>query len=57
MLCYRDMTFCPYWKKCAGGKGCFRALTKEVKAKSILIGLPICQFADKPDCYEEAEDD
>jgi hypothetical protein len=51
MICYRDMTFCRFYKECLTGKECGRALTKEVETKASKIGLPICQFIDKPECY------
>uniref|UniRef100_A0A6M3KTF3 Uncharacterized protein n=1 Tax=viral metagenome TaxID=1070528 RepID=A0A6M3KTF3_9ZZZZ len=50
MICYKDMTFCGFLE-CADKK-CHRRLTKEVKSKSIAIGLPICQFMDKPNCFK-----
>ena len=55
MLCYRDMTFCQYWKICVDGDTCFRALKQQVVLNARLAGLPICQFARKPDCYKEAD--
>ena len=57
MICYRDMTFCKYWKNCKKGKGCVRALTKKVyKSAKAWWGKdnpPIYQFADKPECFKE----
>ena len=60
MLCYADKTFCSYWKECKKGLSCNRALTdiilkraqkwsEGIKADDILI----CQFGDKPECFEE----
>lgn len=55
MICYRDMTFCPFWKECKDGKGCDRALTPEVKKKAVewfgKYGAPICRYVDKPRCF------
>ncbi len=58
MICYRDMTFCSFYKTCKDGEECHRALTKEVyKAADKWWGwsqegkAPICQFVEKPDCY------
>jgi len=57
-ICYKDMTYCPYWKTCKDGKGCNRALTKEVVAGAKRwmpdIDPPglIAMFYMKPDCYE-----
>lgn len=53
MLCYKDKTFCPYCEDCKEGLGCHRALTHEVKKQAEYTGLPISQFAEKPDCYKE----
>ena len=52
MICYKDMTFCPYWEDCKE-KDCPRALTPDVCERANDIGLPICEFANKPDCWEE----
>lgn len=30
MMCYLDMTFCPFWSECKHGDDCYRALTEEV---------------------------
>jgi hypothetical protein len=59
MICYRDRTFCPFWKDCADGKDCTRALTDEIiaaarvwwKSFSSKDEAPICQFAEKPECW------
>lgn len=55
MLCYKDMTFCPYWRECANGKTCIRAITDAVVADAARIGLGICQFTEKPECFVEKE--
>jgi len=49
MICYKDMTFCSYYKECEG-IDCIRALTPQVKKDAKRIGFPICQFLEKPDC-------
>ena len=51
------MTFCRYWETCKKGGDCHRALTDEVVANAARAKLPISQFADEPDCYEEAPND
>ena len=55
MMCYRDMTFCTFWKKCIHGKECGRALTPEVEedAKQWWKGddPQFCCFVDKPECF------
>lgn len=53
MLCYKDMTFCKFYKTCKAGKKCGRALTPEIQKASEDFGLPICMFTEKPDCYKE----
>ena len=61
MICYRDMTFCPFWDECKDGKECFRALTNEVWNKAhkwwgldkSKDDIPICLFTEKPDCFKE----
>ena len=53
MICYRDMTFCTYWENCANGATCSRALTKFTEYGAREIDLPICQFAEKPECFVE----
>ena len=61
MICYMDMTFCPYYKECARGDTCGRALTPEVEKKADKWWpgdkgtAPICQYAEKPDCFEPKE--
>ena len=59
MLCYRDMTFCTYYKECTIGENCHRALTEEVKQKAEAWSknIGIAQFADKPDCFKEVNNE
>ena len=57
MICYRDKTYCSYYKDCAHGDSCHRALTPEVVDAAERMELPICQFAERPKCFEEATDD
>ncbi len=52
MICYRDMTFCPFFG-CVSAGSCPRALTDDVRELARAAGLPICQFVDRPDCWEE----
>ena len=52
MLCYRDRTFCKY-VECIND--CERKLTDEIIKKAEKLGLPISQFARRPECYEGAE--
>lgn len=56
MLCYKDKTFCPYFKSCKHGSNCDRALTDEVLDKIEESGLYYAQFGSEPECYEENEE-
>ena len=53
MLCYKDMTFCPYWEECNLGYQCDRALTQLIKdnAEKWMKNAPISQFSEKPSCF------
>lgn len=51
MICYRDMTFCPFYGKCRISHSCHRPLTPTVKQDAEQCGLPICRFAEKPECF------
>lgn len=61
MICYRDRTFCPFWRECANGADCDRALTDEVRAGAMAAwggrGLPIAQWLVEPECFEGKDDD
>lgn len=63
MICYKDMTFCDFWKDCKNGETCNRALTDDVRekakewtqdifkdSKNDPVSL-ICIFTDKPKCF------
>jgi hypothetical protein len=52
MVSFRDTTFCSY-DTCVEFPKCSRALTKEVRDKATTIRLPICQFAEKPECFTD----
>lgn len=53
MICYKDMTFCNYYKDCRMGNKCHRACTEEVLEAADKWwgkpGAPVCVFAKKPD--------
>ena len=59
MLCYRDMTFCTYYKDCVDAGECPRPLTPEVQAAADKWwesfksegGAPFSMFTNKPDCW------
>lgn len=60
MICYKDMTFCSYYKVCKKGFGCRRALTKEVVKRAEEwhgnTNPPISQFLETPECFERIEE-
>ncbi len=55
MICFRDMTFCPFYDDCALASQCHRPLTPEVVAAAHKWWgsdkAPIAQFVDKPKCH------
>jgi hypothetical protein len=53
MMCYKDMTFCPFFGNCAKRDTCHRPLTTEVVIAAEKLGLPVSQFAEKPECHVE----
>lgn len=62
MICYRDMTFCPFYTDCANASDCHRPLTPEVREAADKWwnnandhGAPIAQYTQKPWCHKEAE--
>jgi len=57
MLCYRDRAYCPYWRDCAHGDECDRALTDEVERAAKRSRLLVAGFLEKPSCFEDAPED
>jgi hypothetical protein len=62
MICYKDMTFCDYYKDCQDGDTCFRALTPEIRKRgkewSETFGAEeelICRFDEEPSCFIKKE--
>jgi hypothetical protein len=57
MICYKDMTFCPFHETCHNP--CFRALTNQVRAAAEEwwgdSGAPISVFADVPKCHDTGD--
>lgn len=51
MICYKDMTFCPYFRECIDGDECFRALHDDIIQECTRLGLSISQFIEKPECF------
>lgn len=60
MLTYKDMTFCSY-NDCKNFKTCHRALSEEVLNNARnwwgSEDAPICQYAEKPKCYEREKNE
>ena len=52
-MCYKDKTFCGFYKTCSNAKDCNRCLTDEIKLKAQAAHLDICQFAEEPECYSK----
>ncbi len=57
MICYRDMTFCPFYHDCMNAHSCSMPLTPEVQKAAVKWwgseDAPICVFSQKPDCHVE----
>jgi len=53
MLCYRDMTWCPFYADCRECERCNRALTDSIRRKAARAELNLCQFVEKPGCWTE----
>ena len=56
MICFRDMTFCDYWRDCKNAPDCHRPLTDKVLADARVWwgkdGAPIAVYTEKPKCHE-----
>lgn len=59
MMCFRDMTFCTFYKDCAKADRCVRPLTPEVQAAAESWwgkpGAPIAYFTSQPSCHEKKD--
>ena len=55
MIYYLDITWCPYYRECAKGAKCDRALTPAHQAAAERAGLLVAQFLEKPPCFEVLE--
>lgn len=53
MICWKDMTFCSFWRECANAADCRRALTDDVVLDAQRHGLPVATFVEKPECFEQ----
>ena len=60
MMCFRDKTFCDFYKECKNGAECSRALTDEVKAEAVRWWgnelPPIARWTSPPHCFEKIEE-
>ena len=56
MICYKDITFCSFYKECKDGDKCKKALTPKIveDAKKWWgsSGAPISLYINKPDCFK-----
>lgn len=58
MLCYRDRTYCSFYKTCKEGTTCNRALTPKVIDEAKAFGLLVAEWwPDKPDCWTEKQNE
>lgn len=53
MYCYKDRTFCTYYKECEDGDKCGRALTPDHIDAAEAYKIPVSTFAEKPDCFDK----
>ena len=57
MICFRDMTFCPFHEECTDGTECPRALTEQVESLAVewwgSNSAPIAQFSERPHCFSK----
>lgn len=52
MLCYKDKTFCKFFKTCKNENMCKRKATDDIFEKTKKVGFPVCYFLDKPKCFK-----
>ena len=50
-MCYKDMTFCDFYKECQKGDSCKSALTEGVQQAAEKAFLPIAHFRSYPECF------
>lgn len=55
MICYRDRTFCQFWKECDKGVACESAYTPSVFQEALSWwgseNPPIALFVEPPPCF------
>lgn len=60
MICFKDKTFCTFYKRCKYRDECHRAFTPEREQAAIDWwgdsegGPPVCLYCEKPGCFKEA---
>lgn len=52
MICYKDISFCPYGD-CKDKDGCPVLLTPKVEEAAKDFGLPLAIIIERPPCYKE----
>ena len=56
-MCYKDMTFCPFYEDCRDAIECTRPLTPKIRDDAKRWwgneNAPIAVFAEKPDCFRQ----
>ena len=55
MFCFKDRTFCSF-EDCKNFKKCNRAYNAKMKEQN-KDNMPVCFWKDKPECYEEKENE
>jgi hypothetical protein len=54
-MCYKDKTFCDFWRTCLTGNQCDRAFTPQVmkRVEEWMPNPPISRYTDYPQCYHD----
>lgn len=56
MRCYKDRTYCGF-RDCKKFSKCVDALTDAVHLEANMRNMNISQYVEKPECYEQFEDE
>ena len=56
MLCYKDKSFCNFWKSCQQGSSCKHAYTDTVKELAKKCMLPVDLYDTPFTCYNNIEE-
>lgn len=58
-MCYRDKTFCDFWRNCGDGAECPKAFTQFVQEGADKWwgkpNAPIAKYGSPPRCYKEVK--